>query len=373
MVGNVNGDTLVPMQMAWNTRVNPAAWETFQWSRVASLLDISWFWVAEGWGLGWRPALLIYTSLTTAGLSLCLALIASRLTASSMHDMAPRAALAILLLVLPLTILHLTFGLKLQGFLQTFLPESHGNGLMLALLAAGLRPERRLLLFLVCVIGTVSDLLFIFWYALPLILAGHIAGPDTFRNAKPWVSAALGSIVGVFLRHLMFMQEVFSVSLQERLRTAPELLATLFQGEMAWLILIGTVFLLTMTVRAFRLDRTSLQSLLLAQGSLSALAALGITALGWVDHAGWRYAMPALWWPIAAGLGLLPPPTLAGPKRPWRRGDAGSTDAAPVASLALSNRGLPCQDTGPESRPCRLLAIPRDRSIGQLAAPDCDD
>ncbi|MFM7027894.1 MAG: hypothetical protein ACKOXK_04365 [Chakrabartia sp.] len=308
IVRNANGDTLVPLQMAVAVHSDPHAWATFQWSRVASLPDFAWFWIAEGLGLGWRTALLVYTCLVAAALTFCLAFVAARLAAQPVRAMMTKAAGALLMLLLPLTALHLGLGLQLRGFLQFFYPESHGNALLLALIATGLPKERRFLLLLVCVIGTISDFLFVTSFVLPLLLAMILTGRRSQADLRHLLIAMAGYAIGGLVRGQMFMQTVFTVPLLDRLKQAPDILLAMSKGEMPWLIGIGMALMLIAAFRAHRQAPHDVRSFLLLQASLAALGGLGLAFLALLDEAGWRYAMPSLWWPVAVIVPHLPAP-----------------------------------------------------------------
>ena len=337
----VTSDTLLPMHMAWDTHGYPAAWSSYQWPRIPSLIpDMAYFHGAERLGLGWRGALLGFIPVMLGLLALGMGAIIGRFHRYGLVSGAARAALAIAALLLLLTGLVAATGLgPWSALLLILLPVTHGSGFILSLFAAGtadaaLQGDRRAFwaTILMCLVGAFSDLLFVFAFVIPLAAASRVAvvrpiiergglrGLFTVttcrrlftQNSTLVYSALAACLIGWASQRMLNLQPLGTYLLKSPSAALPQMLGDFRYTPWTGLVIVGSAALIVKATATLRQNLATeatfhhSASFLIVFGAVATIMGFGLLAVTYVDPNSWRYGMTSIWWPLTIGLALRP-------------------------------------------------------------------
>lgn len=356
----VTSDTLLPMHMAWDTHRFAAAWSSYQWPRIPSLVpDMFYFHGAERLGIGWRRALLGFIPTMLGLLALGMGAIIARVRRCGLAQATAQAALALAALMAGLAALAAAFGFgPWAAVILVVMPVSHGSGFILSLFAAAaadaaLRGSRRAFwaTMLLCFVGTFCDLLFVAAFLVPLAVATRIPviratmgqGVRTLRNPAAVLRLAaqngalvygglLACLTGWACQRLLKLQPVGGYLFRHPGDAITQMVRDFGHTPWTGLAAAGSIALIAKAVAvscqapdAAAPDRQS-ERFLIVHGAVAAALGLGLLAVTYVDPNSWRYGMACIWWPLTIGLAL---------RRPVRR-----ASVAPAAARWLIGGGL---------------------------------
>ena len=333
----VNSDTLLPMHMAWDLAQNPAAWAEYQWPRVPSLFpDMVYFHAAQRLGLGWRQALLFYPFMMLGLLAASMACVISRIRGGRLPEAMALAAAAVLAAIASLAALGTVTGAAPWAMALLILaPVSHGNAFIMTVLAAatadlartGSKPGLAATLLL-CLVGTVNDLLFAALFIGPLTLGllahamrQHAGDERTSPPRRQWppfgvlvpglqliAACSLACAIGWACQSQLNLQPFSAGLLRNPINASAQLIADIPNVPWSVLAIAGTALLAVTAIKALTVNRALVtetpprSTFLVTFAAAAAAASLLLLSVSYVDPFSWRYGMAAIWWPITIGL-----------------------------------------------------------------------
>lgn len=338
----VTSDTLLPMHMAWDTHRFPAAWATYQWPRIPSLIpDMAYFHGAERLGIGWRGAWLGFIPLQLGLLALGIGAIVGRLQRRGLAVSAAQAGLALAVWMLVLAGLAAATGLgPWSAILLVLMPVTHGSGFVLSLFVAAaadaaLHGNRRAFWATIglCLLGAFSDLLFMIAFLIPLAAATRVAvlrpiiahsGLRGLLDPRTWLrllthngallyGSMLACLIGWASQRMVNLQPLGTYLLRSPRDAVPQMLVDFPHTSWTGLVIAGSVALIAKAIAGLRqpakTDATDHDSarFLIDFGAVAAVMGLALLAVTYVDPNSWRYGMTCIWWPLTIGLALRPP------------------------------------------------------------------
>ena len=327
-----NSDLLLVAELAENLSRDPVNALYFELPRVPSLFPDILIYLLLSFVLpSWQPVAFSYAILSFVGFVAIAGAVVSRIAERSLA-----AGLGAFFSVSALAIsADLAIGGTQSGFVYIFAPVNHSGSFAISLVAL-LLARRSMLqpslmvqvgLLTTAALGTVSDLLFIGSFLLPLLGASALRGVLKDRigkEASTLIWAAAGCLAGIVLDRCLFSglllrQPTPSLNISTQLHLIPEMLRDASMHMAVCLSFFVAVLPATWRTKGQE------QTFWWYVASLTALGFLGLHLLLYTNPIGTRYAQPIWWWAaifVSATVLRLPPKLSA--YGSWAMGIAGS-------------------------------------------------
>lgn len=327
-----NSDLLMVAELAENLRRDPGNALYFELPRVPSLFpDILVYLLLSFVLPSWQPVAFSYAMLSFAGLVAVAGTVVSRIAERSLA-----AGLGAFFGVTALAIsVDLAVGGTHSGFVHIFAPVTHSGSVLISLIGLLLArrsmlqptPAVQIGLLTTAALGTVSDLLFIGSFLVPLLAAGVLRGglkDRTGNEASTLIWATAGCLAGIVLERCLFSglllrQPTPSLNISSQLPLIPEMIR-----DASIHMAVGLAVLVAVLPATWR-TRGREQTFWWYVASLTAPGFLGLHLLLYSNPVGTRYAQPIWWWAaILVAVTVLRLPSKLSTYGSWAMGIAGS-------------------------------------------------